>query len=187
MNMLTLKSKSQGFTLVELMIAITIGLIILAVLSQVFVSSKQTYRVQEALSRLQENGRYAVDFMGRDIRKAGYAGCVGAGTILNTNANPVTGLTLLNPTTTPPSLQGIIGYEQASVPAGFPVVMAEVKTNTDVIEIQSFSATGAKVITPGTAPGQANIHIANNLLNLSLLIKIKGNNGLKLKQLKLWR
>lgn len=165
MNMLTIKPKSQGFTLVELMVAITIGLIILAVLSQVYVSSKKTYRVQEALSRLQENGRYAVDFLGRDIRMAGYMGCIGGGTIINTIANPVTSLTLLNTTTNPPSLEGIIGYEQASVPtSGFPVLRAEVKANTDVIEIQHFSTTSAKVTTPG-ALSTGDIHIQGNPLN----------------------
>lgn len=165
MNMLTIKPKSQGFTLIELMVAITLGLIILAVLSQVYVSSKKTYRVQEALSRLQENGRYAVDFLGRDIRMAGYMGCIGGGTTLNSIANSVTGLTLLNTTTNPPSLEGVIGYEQASVPtSGFPVLRAEVKANTDVIEIQHFSTNSAKVTTPGT-PTKANIQIQGNPLN----------------------
>lgn len=163
--MFTTKSNPKGFSLVELMVAITIGLIILAVISTVFVSSKKTYRVQEALSRLQENGRYAIDFMGRDMRMAGYMGCICGGTTINTIANSVAGLTLLNTTTNPPSLDGIIGYEQASVPtSGFPVLRAEVKANTDVVEIQHFSTNSAKVITPGSVLNAA-IHIQGNPLN----------------------
>ena len=169
MNMPNIKSKSQGFTIVELMVAITLGLIILAVISQVYVSSKKTYRVQEALSRLQENGRYAIDLLGRDIRMAGYMGCIGAGTTLNSIANPVTGLTLLNTTTSPPSLEGIIGYQQASVPtSGYPVLRTEVKANTDVIQIQHFSTNSSKVTTPGT-PTKANIQIQGNASNFQPL------------------
>jgi len=168
MNTLTLKSKSPGFTLVELMVAITIGLIILAVLSVVYVGSKRTYRSQEALSRLQENGRYAIDFLGRDLRMAGYMGCIGPGAAFNNIANPIAGWTPLAPTT-PPSLEGIIGYEQASVPSsGFPVTKGEVKANTDVVEIQHFSATGAKVTVTSASsppPSTANVQIAGNPLN----------------------
>ena len=165
MKTLAPSRKAPGFTLVELMVAITIGLIILAVISQVYVGSKRTYRVQEGLSRLQENGRYAVDFLGRDIRMAGYMGCVGTSATLNNIAKPITGWTPLNMTTTPPTLEGIIGYEQAGVPAaGFPVAPAEIKAHTDVIEIQHFSASSAKVTTPGT-PTKGNIQIASNPLN----------------------
>ena len=169
MNTLLIKSKSRGFTLVELMVAITIGLIILAVLSQVYVGSKRTYRSQEALSRLQENGRYAIDFLGRDLRVAGYMGCIGPGAAFNNIAKPITGWTPLNTTTSPPTLEGIIGYEQASVPtSGFPVTPGEVKANTDVIEIQHFSATGAKVTVTSSSsppPSTAEVKIAGNPLN----------------------
>ena len=67
--------RQRGLTLVELMIAMLLGLFLLGGLLQIFISSKQTYKMQEALSRLQENGRFAIDFMARDIRLAGYKGC----------------------------------------------------------------------------------------------------------------
>ena len=38
-----------------------------------------TYRIQEALSRVQENGRFALDFITRDLRNAGFLGCAGTG------------------------------------------------------------------------------------------------------------
>jgi type IV pilus assembly protein PilW len=64
-----------GLTLIEIMIALLIGLFIIAGTIQLFVNTKQTYRLQEALSRLQENGRFAMEFIGRDIRMAGYRAC----------------------------------------------------------------------------------------------------------------
>lgn len=69
-------ARHRGFSLVELMVAITIGLIILAAISAVFVSSKRSYSTQDRLARLQENARFAMQFMTRDVRMAGYSGCV---------------------------------------------------------------------------------------------------------------
>lgn len=65
-----------GFTLVELMVALTIGLIILAAVSSLFVSSKATYTAQDNMARLQENARFAMHFLTKDLRLAGYYGCV---------------------------------------------------------------------------------------------------------------
>jgi type IV pilus assembly protein PilW len=66
----------HGFSLVELMVALTIGLIILVAVSTLFVSSRQTYVTQDNLARLQENARFAMQFLVKDLRRAGYYGCV---------------------------------------------------------------------------------------------------------------
>lgn len=65
----------QGLTLVEIMVAITLSLILLAGVVEIFTGNKQTYRVQEATARLQENGRLAIQFMAKDIRIADFWGC----------------------------------------------------------------------------------------------------------------
>lgn len=70
------KQKAQGFSLVEMMIAITLASFLLAGLIQIFAGSKAAYRLSEGLSRSQENGRFALEFMQRDIRMAGHFGCV---------------------------------------------------------------------------------------------------------------
>jgi type IV pilus assembly protein PilW len=68
-------SREAGFSLVELMVAVTIGLILLAAISSLFVSSKRSYNTQDSLARLQENARFAMHFLTRDIRTAGYTVC----------------------------------------------------------------------------------------------------------------
>ncbi|MCC6207188.1 MAG: PilW family protein [Gammaproteobacteria bacterium] len=65
----------RGLSLVELMVAITISLILLAGVVQIFLSSKTSYRLLEATSRVQENGRFAVGFVSEDVRMAGFRGC----------------------------------------------------------------------------------------------------------------
>lgn len=69
--------KQLGFSLVELMIAMTIGVIILGAVSAVFLNSDRTNRTQDNLARLQENARFALNKMQTDIRMTGYRGCLG--------------------------------------------------------------------------------------------------------------
>jgi type IV pilus assembly protein PilW len=70
------KSKQNGLTLIEILIAMVIGLFLLAGVMQIFLGSQRSYRLQDNLSRMQENGRFAMDFITRDIRMAGAMGCV---------------------------------------------------------------------------------------------------------------
>lgn len=65
----------RGLTLVEVMIALTLSIVLLGSVLQIYLSSKQTYRVDDALSRMQEGGRIALDVLTYDIRMAGYQGC----------------------------------------------------------------------------------------------------------------
>jgi type IV pilus assembly protein PilW len=66
--------KSFGFSLVELMVALVISLILLGGVAQIFLSSKKSFTIQDALGRQQENGRYAIDTLTQDLRRAGYYG-----------------------------------------------------------------------------------------------------------------
>jgi type IV pilus assembly protein PilW len=68
-------TSQRGLTLVEIMIALTISLLLIAGTIQIWVNTKQTYRVGDALSRIQENGRFAIEFMAHDLRMAGNWGC----------------------------------------------------------------------------------------------------------------
>ncbi|MGD8379988.1 MAG: PilW family protein [Gammaproteobacteria bacterium] len=67
--------RQQGFTLVELMIAMVLGLLLVAAAIHLFLSNHRTYQLQDAIGRLQENARFVVEVLGRDIRAAGFAGC----------------------------------------------------------------------------------------------------------------
>jgi type IV pilus assembly protein PilW len=67
--------KQAGLSLIELMISITLGLILMAGVVQMFVSSKSVFTTQQSMSRIQETGRLAIEFLSRDIRMAGFYGC----------------------------------------------------------------------------------------------------------------
>lgn len=65
-----------GLSLIELMIALLIGSILVLGLVQVFAASRAAYQVSEGIARVQENGRFALDYLQRDIRLIGHFGCV---------------------------------------------------------------------------------------------------------------
>lgn len=68
--------KQSGLTLVELLIASTLGLLLTLGVVQLFVSSSDSFRMAEAIGRMQESGRLAQDILGRTIRNADYWGCL---------------------------------------------------------------------------------------------------------------
>ena len=76
MNYCLRKHNQSGMTLIEILISMLIGAILLAGVLSIFVNSKQTYRTQEALSRIQENGRFALDFIAHDLRMGDFWGCM---------------------------------------------------------------------------------------------------------------
>lgn len=73
--MKTTKYTNKGFSLIELMVAVAISVIILAGVLTMMSASKKTYTQQMDRARLQENARFALDFISRSLRMAGYFGC----------------------------------------------------------------------------------------------------------------
>ena len=73
MNRLALRAQ-RGISLIELMIGIVLGLLLLAGVLYVFLSSRQGYDSQERLARLQESSRFAMEAVVGDLRRAGYLG-----------------------------------------------------------------------------------------------------------------
>ncbi len=71
----TFRRSVSGFTLVELMIALVLGLLVSRGVIGVFLSNQQTYRANENLARIQENARSAYEWMSRAIREAGGIPC----------------------------------------------------------------------------------------------------------------
>jgi type IV pilus assembly protein PilW len=61
----------RGLSLIELMVAMVIGLVISGAVLQVFISNKNTFLLQNASGHLQENGRFALQYLAAEIRPAG--------------------------------------------------------------------------------------------------------------------
>jgi len=64
--------RQRGFTLVELMVALTIGLVLALGFAVSFVSLKSAFQTQDKLSQLQDNERLAMTFLTASVQEAGY-------------------------------------------------------------------------------------------------------------------
>lgn len=69
--------RQSGLSLIELLVALVLGLAVLIGLSSVYLAVKQSFRFQETTGRLQEDASFAMDAIARDLRMAGSAGCMG--------------------------------------------------------------------------------------------------------------
>ena len=144
-----MNGKQKGMGLVELMVWAVISLLVISVIGIVYVNSKQVTRVNDTISRMQENGRFAVYLIDRDLRMAAFRGC---------NGGSVTLANLLNSTAYAYQYDvGITGYHgsggtwlpalDASISALNPAPSAD----ADVVTIRQIDGPGIPLLAPITA------------------------------------
>ena len=139
--------KQQGFSIIEIMIALVIGMVLLGGAVSIFISNNSVYRLESELSRMQESGRFLIDIMSKEIRMAGFSGCSSRGTVSTTvmandavalsfgSANAITGYDYVATTDWEPDLPSYVTLATA--------INASVLDNTDVMNIQRGSECGA--------------------------------------------
>lgn len=147
-----MKRQSQtGFGIIELMIAITLGIVLSGAVIQVTLASQRSQRVLEAVSQLQESGRIAVSFLTRDLRMAGYMGCP------NLERIPVNVIAKTPPSDLNFTAENVLrGQDNVSAGNAYSAV-----ANTDIVSIQR-AVTPAATLTGNTTPNNANIQINSN-------------------------
>ncbi len=62
----------QGYTLVELMISMLLGLMLISGFGSLFVQSQKNSTTQRSLSYMMEDGRYVLEVFGKELRRAGF-------------------------------------------------------------------------------------------------------------------
>lgn len=68
------RHRQHGLSLIELMIAMVLGLLVVGAILQLFVGSRATQMSNEALARVQENGRFSVELLKSEFRDVGTHG-----------------------------------------------------------------------------------------------------------------
>ena len=92
-----MRRPAAGFSLIEMMVAMVLGVLVLGAAIAVFQTNQRTYRANEGLSRIQESARVAYEMMTRDIRSAGSSACSNEALVMGTDATslafraPITG------------------------------------------------------------------------------------------------
>lgn len=148
--------RAKGLSLIEMMLALVVSLFLIAGILQIYAGSKQSYRLQEGQSRIQENARYVIEFLERDLRVAGYLGCV-SNITPNVVANPPVNISLIN---------AVTGYESTgsnwspTLPTSLSSMSSpdHVIKGTDVITIDFAESCGGN-LKGNMAADNANIQI----------------------------
>ncbi len=125
------RHQQTGLSLVELMIAMLLGVVLMGGVIDVFLSSRTVFSTQQAISRVQESGRLAIEFISEDVRMAGYMGC------LDRTVLPDIGITA------PEAFwdnyqERVRGYTSDALPTGLSLDPAPL-ANTDLIVVRSAS------------------------------------------------
>jgi len=177
--------REKGFTLVELMIALVVALLLIAGVIQIFISTKQAYRLMDASSRIQESARMAMELLGRDIRMAGFQGCTATTRTLVNALNsttsyayafgiPIEGYEAISDTSWSPTLPS--GIDSAIGGSDVLVVRAAFDEGTPIIGQPSntgdctnaSSHTANLKVTSSSGFGDGDIVVATNCINASI-------------------
>lgn len=163
------RKSTQGFSLVELMVAMTIGLILLAGIYQVFITTTLSYSFNQQMGRMQENGRFGIDLMTRVVRGTGYAGCQkdasNITSILNDDTDflydmriPVQGFDASGTTWVPADPVGTIGIDDTGTVEPLPLagsdilVARAIDSSVSLLTAEKSTANDAELkIDPGAA------------------------------------
>ncbi|MEO6080401.1 MAG: prepilin-type N-terminal cleavage/methylation domain-containing protein [Steroidobacteraceae bacterium] len=131
-------SRARGFTLIELMISMVLGLVIVGSVMGVMLANKRTYSTTEGLSQVQESARTAYELLAHDIRQADGNGC---GTSTGT-ANVLASTALWWQ-----SWFGIRGFDssQTDSAVAFGTGVGERVAGTDSIRVESMDGTGMSI------------------------------------------
>ena len=145
------RRSERGFSLIELMIGVALGLVVLAALTTFFVSTSSNRHEIERTSRQIENGRFAIDALRNEVHLAGfYAELPQAGAAWQMPDPCATDLASLGWVVGPPAQipLPISGY---AADAAMPACLADIVKGTDVLVVRRFhtepSATPALVPT----------------------------------------
>ena len=147
-----------GFTLIELMVSLVLGLIITGAALAVLMTNRQTYRATESLDRIQENARTAFELMARDLREGAGNAC--GKTSLMTKVNVVNGASGNWYTDW---TAGIQGYDGATATPGlaFGTAAGARVNGTDAIDIRSSTSANVNVV-PDPGGNPAEIKVSTN-------------------------
>ncbi len=151
--------RQSGFSIVELMVALLLGLVLLGGVISIFLSNQQAFRANEDLGRLQENARISFELMARELRQAGGNPC-GASLTGNVLNNAATEWTV---NWDAGVLQGFEGDAVATGIVATGAAVAERVNGTDAIKVISGSMfNGVKLIDHDGANARITLNVSNH-------------------------
>ena len=125
-------ANAKGFTLIELLVSLVLGLVVLGGVLSIFSGTQQSFRVNENLSRVQENARLSFELLSREIREAGSTPC---GIRAMANVIRVAGVIPWYADWTSGTVQGFDDTQSSDAIAAFGVTNLNRVSGTDAITL----------------------------------------------------
>lgn len=133
-----MKGDEKGFTLLELLVGMVIGLLVALAVVDFFTKSNRSYLLNESRSQVQERGRFAINLLSRQVRSSMAWGCLGQNqdsvfTHLQDQASPQT---------EPATLTRIYSFDSSDLPNE---VTSRVSPGTRVLKVAGFNDYGLRL------------------------------------------
>lgn len=170
---LSLREAQRGLSLIELMVAIVIGLIILASLSTLFVNQSKIRAELEKSNRMIDNGRYAMELISESLQLAGYYDNYAPSGVPSSTPDPCS-LTTIRTAATNLNvlLNHVQGYDASGVSASIstPPCSISAKTGSDILALRRASTSSVTVaaVAAGIAAGGASATAVTNTTYLQV-------------------
>jgi type IV pilus assembly protein PilW len=136
---------ATGYTIVELMVAITISLFVLLALVTLFAGNSRERHAIERTNQQTEDGRYALQLLGDDLRDAGYLATLNPGAFAAPNPQLTVPTVLPDPCVTTVAglnsalLVPVQGFDDGAAPACLVNLLADLRAGTDILVIRRTS------------------------------------------------
>lgn len=178
---------TAGFSLVELMVALALSLLLIGAILQVYLVNKRSFVKQNQDSIARESGRFALEFMARDIRMAGLFGC--GSFSLSDRTLPIR--SYLNDTAFPFEIEvGLRGFDATGTGVGGAVTLASVSPSpggtwapalvpglagnvlpgSDVLTVTGIESGGWPLVSPFTSGAQIFVDTPNDIARGDVLL-----------------
>lgn len=158
------RKRIAGFSLIELMISLLLGSVVTVGIIRLFAGNSETYNLLQGQSRMQESARFGFDFIGRDIREAGFAGCFSTINGLYTTISPADNIPYEFDLRT-----AVQGYDATGASAWTPVITNLPSTvggtDTNVFKTPAGLGAGDGIDTAKLASGSDILTLRNMSLN----------------------
>lgn len=125
----------RGFGLLEVLVALTVGAVLLVAAMSMLTSNLRVYREQEMMSRLQEDMRFTMDQLLYDLRMAGYVGCSHLPEMVQNVVKNTPEWANLTPTNTLQAVEGNSGTREW-VPGNDSSYLGNILSNTDGVAVR---------------------------------------------------
>jgi type IV pilus assembly protein PilW len=129
----------RGLTLIEVMVALTLGLLITLAITTLFISMRHSYRQNVAVAKMQENARFALELITQDLRHAGFFGDIADPIDIDVTRGPATDVDACG--------DGIYNFTSASVLLNY----GRLITNPDGVTLYNDCVATAEVLSSGSS------------------------------------